>query len=126
MLKSEVRCKPWILTISVQKCFLHCEINITPSACFEELAECTALEFLGPNKLRRHSVQSVAQRRDPLAWEGKGQTQGTGWGCDSLGREKPEPGVVLGLPGPVGGCRVGRLEAGTCSAAGLADLDTQL
>lgn len=79
MLKSEVRHKSWLLTISLQKCFLHCETSSAPSACFEELAEFTALEFLGPNKLRRHSVQPVAQRRDPSAWEGKWQTQGTGW-----------------------------------------------
>lgn len=126
MLTSEVRRKPWLLTLRVQKCFLHCEISLTPSACYEELAEFTALEFLGPNKLRRHRVQSVVQRSDPLAWEGKGQTQGTGCGCDSLGRERPEPGVVRGLPGLAGGCGAGGLEAGTCSAAGLADLDTQL
>lgn len=43
-----------------------------------------------------------------MAWEGKGQTQGTGCGCDSLGRERPEPGVVVrGLPGPAGGCEAG-------------------
>lgn len=94
--------------------------------CFEELAEFTALEFLDPNKLRRHYVQPLAQRQDPLAWDGKGQTQGMGWRCDSLGRERPKPGVVHGLPGPTGGCGAVGREGGTCSAAGLADLDTQL
>lgn len=61
-----------------------------------------------------------------MAWEGKGWAQGTGWGCDSLGRERPKPGAVLGLPGTADGCGVGGQEAGTCSAAGPADLDTQL
>lgn len=72
-----------------------------------ELAEFTALEFLGPNKLRRQCPARGTEACDPLAREGKGWMWGAGWGCDGLGREQPEPGAVRGLPGPAGGSQRG-------------------
>lgn len=64
--------------------------------CFEELAEFTALDFLGADKLRRGSVQPEAQRRHPLAWEGKGWPHRAKW---YDGRERPKAGEVPGLQG---------------------------
>lgn len=71
-----------------------------------ELAEFTALEFLGPNKLRR---QCPARGTEAGSF-GLGRERmnvGSGWGCDGLGREQPEPGAVHGLPGPAGGSQRG-------------------
>lgn len=66
--------------------------------------------------------------RGAILWPGKrkGGHREQDWGCDSLGRERPKSGAVRGLPGTADGCGAGGQEAGTCSAAGTADLDTQL
>lgn len=84
MLKSEVRHKPWLLTISLQKCFLHCE---TSSAL---MSWQNLLPWNFWDQINSEGTVSSQWHRGGILRPGKGNGRPRERdGCDSLGRERP-------------------------------------